>query len=672
MLPVSRSLLAVLYFGVVRILSVQHKDCGPNSVVVLDDADLVFLVQQDILRPSQVEYLYEHYYSSASSDTADSSSEPITVYSALYSVLQGAGCLLLFCAFLLLMYISVNSAKYLVGITCVYHYILHTLLCAMTASTLIPSALLVSCCALPSLVVLIVLYHPNCGAGLDPLRRIYLAIVASLAKHEALVADGQRYDEFIAMLLPNQVLLHSLLLCSLPVVTATLYVYAWALHTFHFKFVLVCVYAWCAYALLMISCLCSLQCFTSLHFKACAYCDARYLYATLLYALCLFLVAYCAHESYASTACMLFALAAFHCSFPAFLFVDVFRLDMGHYIDVFAQLFVGDKKGSLESVREVLGLLQRHDLKYRAFILVLIVLNMAVLELCHVCSSWLPLPFSCAALFVLSLSIATTLKWSLSVHLPIAYSLFKACFAFIAVMNSDTDTNAMLWLLMAVSRAVISVVSCLQIKRAVQWMSIAEQEWRSSNSNSRVGKGRFVSHCAALYAMSCVLLYFGDLEPNYLISWLFVLFALSYEHALLQSLSGCLLEDAHGEGAFVFFVVNLCLSLRLYVMTPNLWMHKLAALAASLVSMALLVKEDDAQEAEEEPSLPSLRNAPETRMAYLFSIAAYIGLGWFYECRWLQLIGVVVLCVFCFVCMERKSLSMMIAGVVVVHASDWM
>eukprot|EP01083_Nonionella_stella_P069185 184277_1 len=637
-----------------------------TSGVFLQSNDLKYLLDEAILTESQISYLYDHYYHEFTEPNQETTSTsfslyniPSKIYELVSNSLHGIGCLVLTSSYILFMYASweFESAYGQILITLAYFYIFHMML-HLVVNTVISIIFCMCCCLMPTILVIIYLCDPYFLNGIVLLTELFINIKHSLFIDG--IPEKQRYDQFLASIIPKKVFICVMCLNGITILTSTIYLITLHQHV-HIQFTTLCVYCFCLYSLLMIFSLYSVQSpkinayINKFKITKSKYCDVRYIYASIIYWIVMFLICFCTTNNVLFTVCLVSGLNIFQFSFPVFLFIDIFNLNFNEYLDTFKQFFVGDEKGSIESLKIVLGLLQKHDMKYRAFIIVNIMIHMMILEMSVLYSLWIPMPYSALSLFVLSFSIKTDMKWALSLHLPITYSLLKSCFVFISVIDIAPDKTS-LWILIILIRSMISIIACFQIDRAISWLTMTMEEWREIEDLKsqwiRIGTHGFTS-----YFICCLLLYFGDLEENYLISWLFVLFGISYGATLLISIGDMLCTANY---CLAFFIIHLAICLRLYVICCDLWIAKLIAFLAALVTFVVL---DDA----EHMIYPNcVTTEKEQQIAMISAIVLYVSYGWLYECNWLIIAGNVVFCFFMFRQISNKCIALIIVFILAI------
>merc|ERR1712228_597385 len=88
-----------------------------------------------------------------------------------------------------------------------------------------------------------------------------------------------------------------------------------------------------------------------------------------------------------------------------------------------------------------------------------------------------------------------------------------------------------------------------------------------------------------LYFVCCVFLYFTYLEPSAFISFLFEMFGVSYGSVLVLSIAKIL---ASTRNKWIFFVLNILINLKFYVLSNLLIFPRILSFLGSLVSFSLL------------------------------------------------------------------------------------
>ena len=655
--------------------------CASNECVLLSDDDITHLLDESILTGHQAQYLHEHFSSSkrqiqptnsekerqndANSERPESgtitdadAAKDITAYTVITSFLTTAnllysiGCSILTISYLILLFwFRRDSPKILISLTLTYHYLFHIIadLLSQTISSRILSAVLyICCCNMPTIILFIYLFHPKLMNGYGALQETYEALKTVMVEQAQQIEGSSgtprvtipRKDIYFMQRIPTRIFLYCIAICLLSMTTP--FVYSCIFGT---QFIgIFAVFTAALYALLIIIGLFSLKSslcnkIMSKISKSCSYGDCRCLYLSILYWISLFVMSYFTTNKMLRTVCCVSALNVFCWSFPLFLFVDVFQpplvIDWNEVTRRITNSLIKD------GVDCMLMVIQQNDIKYKSYILTLIALNWVMLQFCTLYSSWIGMSYSVISLFILSFAVrADNVKWSLSVHLPIACALFHASFVMLEVVDMPTldalswiaPSDILQWIIITILRVTTSFAASVQLTRAVHWMVIDYEKWVSLENVSSFDIG---IHGATLYSVCCIFVRFTLLEPNGLIATLFEIFAIIFGIALVLSMGQILTTN---KSPWAFFALNMMINLRCYVLSGYLVIPRIFAFLGTWVSFSLLNPKGMV-----DMYLPEETDA---NVLVLSACALYGAFGIGYDCKLLTFTSVMLMCAF--------------------------
>eukprot|EP01084_Bolivina_argentea_P129405 228558_1 len=113
------------------------------------------------------------------------------------------------------------------------------------------------------------------------------------------------------------------------------------------------------------------------------------------------------------------------------------------------------------------------------------------------------------------------------------------------------------------------------------------------------------------------------------------MFGISYGWTLVASMAHFLCENKNY--CLIFFILNIIICLRFYVICCNIWIVKCISFIGTLASFALLIDGD-----EHKIYKHIINNNNEYRIAIISSIVLYLLYGWYYQCNWLIMYAIIV------------------------------
>eukprot|EP00756_Hemistasia_phaeocysticola_P047827 Hpha_TRINITY_DN22288_c0_g1::TRINITY_DN22288_c0_g1_i1::g.167075::m.167075 len=592
--------------------------CGAAAgVVVLGEEELALLVRKGVLQQVQADYLKTHHtkgdqggttgFDATESWSADNVLEDgeinplavVTMFLSTANVFYGTSCLVLTVAYGVLLAYTYHTPEVQLGVTMVYHYLFHTIagkLAQTLTSRILAAGLYMGCCIMPAVCAGIVLLSPGFA---DQWRRVFVPASDCLKQWERernppprrpgdavppprSAASRESIDVRVAKTLPLQAYITCTALCVAVMCGAGFYMWMGVAFAG-----IPALFLGAVWVLTLIAAVYSLR-IDSLE-DILPEGVERVAYASVLYSVLTFAVSHMHHSPIVCTAALISGLNAGVWSFPVVLFFTI-----SPEVDWASQPNVARR-----APHAVFAVLQQNgNTRYTAWVLSTIMFFLILLRYAILRGSWLPLPYAALGLFVASAAVKADAARSVVVHMPIAVGLFHASFAFMNVVDRRTlealawlaPESVLLWALTTFLRSLTSVVTVVQLSRAVHWLTIPLTELdprhvRENDDGAQIQKQphRCLVHLATLYGVTSGLIFLARSEPNYIISLVaFEFTALMYIGMLCRSAFIFLKNSREALSQQVQCAVWVTLLSRLFVNCGTLYLLQIIILLAAI------------------------------------------------------------------------------------------